>query len=288
MTNYGVVLGQWGAMWRRPGDTVGAQSHALQLTWDMDGGRQFDLQYRTALNGSYTGGNYQRGQELGLRFSFPWRSLQTGLRVDGGRDEYGDSFGRIAVFARYAGQHSSSTYRAADDEPDDVPVSAPTTASRRTEGFIDLGMFTSKMTYEQDAGVVPPVDTTHGSFHLGVGVRRAFGRHYDFGTRIEFDNVAGKLLTAVRAVDYRYRFGPVFAAGAFFGAARYDALTPAYGWYGGVGVQWRELWKNWDAGIDYRIGDHMVRNKTPSEPVASYPNAFYTIKGTSLYMSWRF
>lgn len=287
MTNYGVVLGQWGAMWRRPGDDVGAQSNALQLTWDLDGGQQLDLQYRTTLNGSYTGGHYQRGQELGLSFSRPWRDLQAGLRVDGGRDEYGDSFGRIAVFARYTGRHPSS-YRAADDEPDDAPPSVATTASRRTEGFIDVGMFTSKMDYEQDAGVVAPVNTTHGSFHLGVGVRRAFGRHYDFGTRIEFDNVDGKLLTAVRALDYRYRFGPVFAAGAFFGAARYDALTPAYGWYGGAGVQWRGLWKNWDAGIDYRIGDHMVRNKTPAEPVISYPNAFYTIKGTSLYMSWRF
>ena len=35
MTNYGVVLGQWGAQWRRPGDAVGAQSHALELIWDL-------------------------------------------------------------------------------------------------------------------------------------------------------------------------------------------------------------------------------------------------------------
>ena len=111
-----------------------------------------------------------------------------------------------------------------------------------------------------------PSTSTHGSFHFGLGVRRAISRRNDFGTRIEFDNVSGKLFTALRALDYRHRFGPTFAAGFFFGAARYDALTPAYGWYGGAGVQWRDLWKNWDVGVDYRIGDHMVRNKTPSEP----------------------
>jgi hypothetical protein len=288
MTNYGAVLGQWGAQWRRPGDSVGAQSNALELIWDRGGGRQLDLQYRTALNGSYTGGNYQRGQELAVSVSRPWRTLQVGMRVDGGRDEYGDNFGRIAAFARYTGQRSSAMqYDTLDDEAQD-DVSAAAAERHPVERFVDFGMFTSKMDYEEDAGAVPAVNTTHGSFHLGLGVRRAFTRYNDFGTRIEFDNVAGKLFTALRALDYRHRFGPTFAAGFFFGAARYDALTPAYGWYGGAGVQWRDLWKNWDAGIDYRIGDHMVRNKTPSEPVIIWPNAFYTIKGTSFYVSRRF
>lgn len=294
MTNYGIVLGQWGAEWRRPGDGVGAQSHALELIWDFGSGRQLDLQYRTALNGSYTGGNYQRGQELAISVSRPWRSLQVGARVDGGRDEYGDNFGRLAAFARFAG-HSGSPHvddasedETADPAGDDAESEAAAAARRRIEGFVDLGMFSSKVNYEQDAGAVPAVDSTHGSFHVGIGVRRAFNRRNDLGTRIEFDNVAGKLFTALRAIDYRHRFGPTFAASLFFGAARYDALTPAYGWYGGAGVQWRDLWKNWDLGADYRIGDHMVRNKTPSEQVIIWPNSFYTIKGVSIYMSRRF
>ena len=292
MTNYGAVLGQWGAQWRRPGDGVGAQSNALELIWEPGGGRQLDLQYRTVLNGNYTGGNYQRAHELALSVSRPWRSLQAGVRIDGGRDEYGDSFGRIAAFARYTGQRSTLTpYYDSEDDTKNAEADAISTAAaerHKVERFVDLGMFTSKMDYEQDAGAVPPVNSTHGSFHLGVGVRRAFSRYNDFGARIEFDNVSGKLFTALRAIDYRHRYGPTFAASLFFGAARYDALTPAYGWYGGAGVQWRELWKNWDAGVDYRIGDHMVRNKTPGEPVIIWPNAFYTIQGPSIYMSRRF
>ncbi len=149
-------------------------------------------------------------------------------------------------------------------------------------------MFSSQVDYEQDAGAVPAVKTTHGSFHVGLGVRRAMTRRNDLGTRVEFDNVAGKMFMALRAVDYRHRFGPTFAASLFFGAARYEALTPAYGWYGGAGLQWRDVWKNWDIGVDYRIGDHMARNKTPSESVVIWPNAFYTIQGVSTYISRRF
>ncbi|HEV7432510.1 MAG TPA: capsule assembly Wzi family protein, partial [Steroidobacteraceae bacterium] len=118
MTNYGVVLGQWGAQWRHPGDGVGAQSHALELIWDRRGGRQLDLQYRTALNASYTGGNYQRGQELAISVSRPWRTLQVGARVDGGRDEYGDKFGRLAAFARFAGPSASSRYAEMTEDAD--------------------------------------------------------------------------------------------------------------------------------------------------------------------------
>lgn len=291
MTNYGVVLGQWGAQWRGPGDGVGAQSHALELIWDLNGGRELDLQYRTALNGNYTGGHYQRGQEFALSASRPWRSLQVGARIDGGRDEFGDTFGRLAAFARYAGPAASSHYDAAADDytsESDAEREAAAAARHRAEYFVDLGMFSSKVDYEQDAGAVPAQKTTHGSVHVGLGVRRAMSRRNDFGTRIEFDNVAGSMFTALRAVDYRHRFGPTFAASFFLGAARYDALTPAYGWYGGAGVQWRDLWKYWDVGIDYRVGDHMVRNKTPSETAVIWPNAFYTIQGVSTYISRRF
>jgi hypothetical protein len=293
MTNYHVVLGQWGAQWREPGDPVGAQTHALELTWDLNGGRQIDVQYRMAANGSYTGTNYRHAQELALSVSRPWRALQIGARIDGGRDEFGDDFGRIAAFARYAGQTESSHYDAAADDAipsseDDVVGRETAALSRQFEGFVDLGVFSSKVDYEQDAGAVPAVKDTHGSVHFGLGVRRAVNRRNDLGTRIEFDNVAGRLFTALRAVDYRHHFGPTFATNLFFGAARYEALTPAYGWYGGAGVQWCDVWKKWDIGVDYRIGDHMARNKTPSEPVIIWPNSFYTIQGVASYISRRF
>ena len=296
MTNFGTVLGHWGAEWRQKADAVGAQSHALELVWDRRGGQQFDLQYRTALNqsGSYSNVRYQRGHELAVSYSRPWRSLQVGARLDGGRDEYGDRFGRLAAFARFSGESRAvlgndvSAEESASEDSGDLDAAARAGQRRKIEGFVDVGMFTSHLDYEQDAGKVPAVKTPQGSIHLGLGVRRAVDRHNDFGTRIELDNVRGRLFMALRAVDYRHRFGPNLAAGLFFGVGRYDGPTPAYGWYGGAGIQWRELWHKWDLGLDARTGDHMVRNKIPGEPVILWPNTFYSIYGASIYLSRRF
>ncbi|MDE2219939.1 MAG: hypothetical protein KGJ52_06110 [Gammaproteobacteria bacterium] len=300
MSNHDVVLGQWGAEWRQQGDAVGAQAHALELIWDRRNGRQLDLQYRTALNasGSYYGAvRYQRGHELTLGWSRPWRSWRVGARLDGGRDEFGDRFGRIAAVASYAGV-AAAARSAATEEPeatvvtgqgaDGAETGASVAADHQVEGFVDVGMFTSRLDYEQDAGKLPAVKTPQGSVHLGLGVRRAFDRHNDFGTRIEFDNVRGRLFAALRAVDYRRRIGPSFAAAFFLGVGRYDGPTPAYGWYGGAGLQWRNFRDKWDLSLDARIGDHMVRNKVPGEPVILWPNAFYSIYGASLYLSRRF
>ena len=86
MTNYGVVLGQWAPV-ALPGEGVGAQSHALELIWDLGGNRQIDLQYRTVLNDNHTGtfssgSSYQRAQELSISASVPWRACgrRTGRR----------------------------------------------------------------------------------------------------------------------------------------------------------------------------------------------------------------
>jgi hypothetical protein len=292
MSNYGVVLGQWGAEWRQQGDAVGAQAHALELAWDRSDGRQFDLQYRTVLNqsGSYSGDmRYQRGHELALGWSQPWRSWRVGARVDGGRDEYGDRFGRLAAVASYAGAAESVGAAAPEGhDADAADASASAAASRQVEGFVDVGMFTGHLDYEQDAGKVPAVKTPQGSVHLAFGVRRLYDRHNDFGTRIELDNVRGRLFMALRAVDYRRRIGPNLAAGFFMGVGRYAGPTPAYGWYGGAGLQWRNIASKWDLSLDARIGDHMVRNKVPGEPVILWPNAFYSIYGESIYLSRRF
>ncbi|HVN98972.1 MAG TPA: capsule assembly Wzi family protein, partial [Steroidobacteraceae bacterium] len=282
MTNDGVVLGNWAAAWRLSGDGVGAQSHALELIWDRRNGRQYDFQYRTALNGSYGDAHYQRVHEVALGASRPWRSWRVGAKLDGGRDEYGEGFGRVAAYASYTGLRAAAA--SSVDEADEAPASResgyePEAARHQVEGFVDLGVFASRMDFEQDAGKVPAVTTSQSSAHLGLGVRRAFDRHNDFGARIELDNVQGHLFTALRAVDYRRRIGPKFAAAFFLGVGRYEGPTPAYGWYGGLGAQWRDIRSKWDLSLDARIGDHMVRNKIPGEPIILWPNTFYSIYG---------
>ena len=54
---------------------------------------------------------------------------------------------------------------------------------------------------------------------------------------------------------------------AFFGAARLDLATPAYGYYLGTGVQVKELWPSWSLAIDLRYGDKIARdNVLPTDP----------------------
>jgi hypothetical protein len=295
LTNFGDVLGTWAGQWRQPGDGVAAQSHALEFIWNGREGQQFEAQYRTALNSSktsyFTGTRYQRGQELALSLSRPWRALRVGARLDGGRDEYGTRFGRLAAFAQFTGE-SAASFRSAAGEAEPAAraedAAVRIAGRRKVEGFVDVGMFSGHLDYEQDAGSVPPVKTPQGSVHLGLGVRRAFDGRNDLGTRVEMDNVRGKLFLALRAVDYRRHLSPSFAASFFFGVGRYDGPTPAYGWYGGTGVQWCNVVRNWDLGMDARIGDHMARNKIAGEPIITWPNTFYSITGVSIYLSRRF
>ena len=63
----------------------------------------------------------------------------------------------------------------------------------------------------------------------------------------------------------------------FLGAARYDLATPAYGFYYGVGLQWRDLLPHVDASIDLRYYDSVARDHVlPSDPQSSHrPDSFY-------------
>ena len=284
LRNYGHVLGEWCGDWRLASDGVGAQCHALSLGWQLRSGSRLGLQAYTVQNSSHGIGDYHRGSSLVLSYARPWRSYQVGGSVTAGRDVYGKQFGRLAAFARFDPQAALRTGLAGSAQAD----AAPAPRRHDTELFVDVGVFKSRLTYEQDAGEVAPVKTPQGSAHLGLGLRRAYTRHSDFGARVEFDNVRGRLFTAVRALDFRYRAGPHLALTAFFGAARYAALTPEYGWYAGAGLQWHDIAPKWDLGLDLRRGDQMNRYKIAGEPVITWPNTFHIIQGTTLYLSRRF
>ena len=75
----------------------------------------------------------------------------------------------------------------------------------------------------------------------------------------------------------------------FLGAARYAVATPAYGWYLGTGLQWRNVLPGWDLGLDYRYGVKLSRQHgLPSDPQGNRPDSFYDINSLSLYISRKF
>ena len=151
--------------------------------------------------------------------------------------------------------------------------------------FIDVGIHKSEIE-SRYADLDHPVTVSDSGVHLGIGARRAVGEHSDIGVRLELDSIDSNGFLAVRAFDYRRRFGRSFAFNAFFGAARLDLATPAYGYYVGVGLQWREAIASWDLGLDARFGEKVARdNLLPEDPQGGSPDNFHDVSGISLYLS---
>jgi hypothetical protein len=157
--------------------------------------------------------------------------------------------------------------------------------STHAEVFVDVGINASHV----EADIANQAGTTTSSssgLHAGVGVRRALSGGGDIGARLELDDIDSNLLLAVRALDYRFHPSERLAVGAFFGAARLDLATPAYGYYLGGGVHFKQLLRGWDLGLELRYGDKIARdNVLPSDPQGDRPDNFYDLTGITVYFS---
>jgi capsule assembly protein Wzi len=282
ITNYGRIIGHWFGDQRQFGDAVGGQSNMLRVGWEPPSGGRLETQYRVLKNGSYSTVPYRHEYTGSVTYSYPWRGYAIGAEVDAGQDVFGGHFARLAGFMRYGDALLSPHSDSAD--------SAST--ARRADGAelsVDVGMNANRVLV--DITNVAPRYETSPSFgpHLGLGARRKVSEHQDLGVRVEADDIRGHALIAVRAVDYRYRFSGPLALNAFFGAARYAVATPAYGYYLGTGVQWRDVLPGWDLGLDYRYGWKLARkHDLPSDPQGNRPDSFYDINSLSLYVSRKF
>jgi hypothetical protein len=163
-------------------------------------------------------------------------------------------------------------------------------AEARAEIFVDFGV-ASHLVESRVAGADGPIDarSTETGLHLGIGVRRPFGETADIGVRLELDSVDSNSLVALRLFDYRRHPSDRLAYGFFFGAARLDVATPAYGYYLGFGVQLKQITAKLDLGIDLSYGDKLARdNILPSDTQGGSPDNFYDPVGLKVYLSRRF
>src|SRR5262249_12874679 len=156
--------------------------------------------------------------------------------------------------------------------------------------FLDAGLNSSRLKYNpSDKGQTPMRDVSSTGAHVGIGLRGAASQHSDIGTRVELDEVDGHTLIGVRAVDYRYRYSDKLAFTVFAGAARYGVETAAYGYYGGVGAQVRNIVRGLDLNLDLRATDKIARDALlPSDPASVWGDVVYQIYGASLYLSYQF
>jgi hypothetical protein len=283
ITNYLLSTGHWFGDQRQRDDGVGGQSNMLRLGYEPGFGGRFELTLRSLVNDSYYSAVPYVHEYLGsLRFSYPLSDYIIGSEVDYGRDVYGAHYTRISAFLRYG----DALHGGEGDEEQSGDATRP----EGMEVHVDVGAVASKV--EADITSNTPRTSTGVGFgpHLTLGARRAASAHQDIGAALEADDVHGVSLLSARIIDYRYRFDNPLALNLFIGAARYAALTPAYGFYYGAGLQWRNIVRHWDLGIDFRYATKVDRVRSlPGEPQGGYrPDAFYNITLGTLYVSRKF
>ena len=281
LTNDGHVLGHWGADHRQFDDAVGAQTHMLRVGWEPRFGGLLQLRARTVDNEDYSAINYKRGYDVALSYSRAFKGFTVGADVLSGRDVFGESYSRLAGFVRFGDEWAGGVSAVADSVSERPPGA---------ELFVDAGASVSKVRIRLGDG--SPKTTTDAGIapHLGLGARRAVSERSDLGVRLEVDQVNDDYLLAVRALDYRYRFRNPLALTAFVGAARYDLATPAYGYYIGLGAQWRDIVQRLDVNLDLKYADKVARDKLlPTDPGTDpRPDSFYDVSAAALYLSYRF
>jgi hypothetical protein len=285
ITNYLISIGHWFGDQREFGQAVGGQSNMLRVGFEPLFSGRLELTLRSLVNDSYYVGvptHYDHQNTGSLMYSYPLKGYVIGSQVDYGRDVFGVHYTRITAFLRYG-----DALHAGEGGDEDYGPSA------RPEGMefhIDAGVVASKVV-AQITSNLPRTDSGFGyGPHLTVGARRAASEHQDLGAALELDDVHGVSLLSARIIDYRYRFDNPLALNLFLGAARYAAATPAYGFYYGAGLQWRNVLPHWDVGIDFRYASKVDRFRyNPGEPQGGYrPDAYYDISLGTLYVSRKF
>jgi hypothetical protein len=165
-------------------------------------------------------------------------------------------------------------------------VAAITPSLASAEVLVDFGLNSTQVKADiANATSIP--QTKSSGYHVGAGVRRALNRG-SIGARLELDDVDSNLLIAVRVLDYKHSFSERLSIGGFFGAARLDLATPAYGYWLGGAIEY-DFSPHWAISFDLRIGDKLARdNLLPSDPQGGRPDNFYDLRGIGVYLSRRF
>jgi hypothetical protein len=282
MTNHSMNVGHWFGDERQSNDSVGGISHMLRLGWQLRDGSYVQGVYRTLMNESYSSVSYQRMQELGLSYSHPWHGQTVGAELDSGRDVYGNGYARLSATLSFAQDWRNVS---------DYSVLTSSDTDDSTDLLIDLGMNYSKLDIkfgDIQVGTSDHKTANSSNLHLGLGVQRTMSEHSDLGVRIEWDRAAGHDLLSIRMMDYRYRIGKHFALNGFFGVARYDLGTPAYGYYFGGGAQVLNVLPDSDLCFDVRRHFKMERDKVLPSDFSGTHSDFYNLLGMTVYLSHRF
>ena len=284
MTNDHLVLGAWGADQRLFNDGVGARSQMLRIGWEPPFGGYLEESLRTVVNQLYGEYPYRHYIDATVRYAYPWNDLTVGGEVSAGHDVFGKSFSRLSAFVRYGDDRHMRDGEASDDEP-----SANIDDMDGNELFVDAGAGAFRVRTDLEKGIPITTSGLMAGPHVAVGARRNLSGVNDMGVRLELDEVDGRSLLGFRALDYRRRYGDLFALSLFLGVNRYSLATPAYSLYAGIGGQWRNILPKWDVGVDFGYAQNIARNHVLATDIqGARPDSFYKIQSLVGYISRHF
>jgi hypothetical protein len=284
MTNDRLVVSNWFGDERVFGDGVGGRSAMARLGWNPSFGGQLYLRYRTLQNQVYGAIPYERFHQTTLGYSHPWKGFILGGELDNGQDVFGRTFSRVAGFVRY--DDNSQSFGARQDSSEG---GADVASEAGTELFLTAGVNAYRVRYDLTDRATRTMGRSESGTHFAIGARRPVTDHSDLGVRVDVDDIAGHNVTGFRLVDYRYRFDSPWALGAFLGAVRYNLGTPAYGFYYGANLEWRNVLPGWDLGAEVFLPDSVARDHLlPSDPHSTRVDSFYDVYGLRLLVTWHY
>jgi hypothetical protein len=155
---------------------------------------------------------------------------------------------------------------------------------------VDIGVVYSDVSPSEPSPVDGDFTSAEAGYHFAIGAYRNRDESpWVYGVKFEAQDVVGKSLLAVRAIDVGYRFTQKFTFNGFIGASRYDLTTAAYGYRLGIGGRYR-LSNHWTAGAEAVFNDKLARDKIlPEEnPGDGSPDIFYDIFQLGIFVSYRF
>jgi hypothetical protein len=144
-------------------------------------------------------------------------------------------------------------------------------ADEQTEGSVvysaSIGVATGKLKTFLNGGDNTPENTAGWSSEplVRIGAHLDFSGTHHWGVVAQYNELNNDNLFVLRPLDYAYNFAEQWRVKAFWGIARYDLATPAYGYYLGGGLEW--LYDDFGISIEGAYGDKVARDALlPGDP----------------------
>lgn len=100
-TNNGNVLGHWGGDSRVFNDDPPADTHSVNVNWNIVQNQLLNITLRAIRNKNSTQFDYETGMEIQADYSYATDNGFYGIGLYAGKDVFGDSFGRLTTYYRW-------------------------------------------------------------------------------------------------------------------------------------------------------------------------------------------